>query len=46
MSNAVHDIPRQQDEEVAELKLKTMGIKIDKLSKEQKHYITDYAAGT
>ena len=46
MENLVHDIPREQDEQVAELKLKTMGIKIDKLSKEQKHYITDYAAGT
>jgi adenosylhomocysteinase len=46
LPNSVHDIPRQQDEEVAELKLKTMGIKIDKLTKEQKHYITDYAAGT
>jgi adenosylhomocysteinase len=46
LTNAVHDIPREQDEKVAELKLKTMGIKIDKLTKEQKHYITDYSAGT
>lgn len=42
----VYDIPAEQDEEIAELKLKTMGIKIDKLTKEQKAYIKDYSAGT
>lgn len=42
----VYDIPPEQDEEIAELKLKTMGIKIDKLTKEQKAYIKDYSAGT
>ncbi|CUS91908.1 adenosylhomocysteinase [Candidatus Kryptobacter tengchongensis] len=42
----VYDIPPEQDEEIAELKLKTMGIKIDKLTKEQRKYIKDYSAGT
>ncbi len=42
----VYDIPPEQDEEIAELKLKTMGIKIDKLTKEQKAYVKDYSAGT
>lgn len=42
----VYEIPPEQDEEIAELKLRTMGIKIDKLSKEQKAYIKDYSAGT
>ncbi len=42
----VYEIPAEQDEEIAELKLKTMGIKIDKLTKEQKAYIKDYSAGT
>jgi adenosylhomocysteinase len=42
----VYDIPTEQDEEIAELKLKTMGIKIDKLTNEQKKYIKDYSAGT
>ena len=42
----VYNIPPEQDEEIAELKLKTMGIKIDKLTKEQKQYIKDYSAGT
>lgn len=42
----VYDIPQEQDEEIAELKLKTMGIKIDKLTREQKAYIKDYSAGT
>lgn len=42
----VYDIPPEQDEEIADLKLKTMGIKIDKLTNEQKKYIKDYSAGT
>lgn len=46
LENAVHDIPVEQDQEIAELKLRTMGIKIDKLTKEQRKYIDDYTAGT
>jgi len=43
---AVHDIPVAQDEEIARLKLQTMGLKVDKLTKEQIEYINDYSAGT
>jgi adenosylhomocysteinase len=46
LENRVHDIPRAQDEEVARLKLRTMGTSIDKLSKEQEEYIRSYSEGT
>lgn len=42
----VHDIPVEQDRELAMLKLKTMGIHIDTLTEEQKKYVDDYLAGT
>lgn len=42
----VIDIPEEQDQEIAGIKLKTMGYKIDKLSKEQQKYMNDYSAGT
>ena len=42
----VYDIPEEQDQEIAGIKLKTMGFKIDKLTKEQKIYMDDYSAGT
>jgi adenosylhomocysteinase len=46
LENNVHDIPAEQDQEIASLKLKTIGYKIDKLTKEQEIYTTDYSAGT
>jgi adenosylhomocysteinase len=42
----VIDIPEEQDQEIANIKLKTMGYKIDKLTKEQEIYANDYSAGT
>jgi adenosylhomocysteinase len=42
----VIDIPAEQDEYIAETKLRTMGMKMDKLSKDQLSYINDYNAGT
>jgi adenosylhomocysteinase len=42
----VHDVDPAQDEEVARLKLETMGVRIDRLSAEQTAYLTDYGAGT
>ena len=42
----VHDIPEEQDQEIAGIKLRTMKYKIDKLTKEQEKYLTDYSAGT
>jgi len=46
LENKVYDIPPEQDQEIALLKLQTMGYKIDKLTKEQIKYINDYSAGT
>jgi adenosylhomocysteinase len=46
MSPKVYDIDPAQDEEVARLKLETIGIGIDTLTPEQKAYLTDYEAGT
>ncbi|NMB80930.1 MAG: adenosylhomocysteinase [Ignavibacteria bacterium] len=42
----VIDIPESQDQEIAKIKLKTMGYKIDKLTNEQVMYMNDYSAGT
>ncbi len=42
----VYDIPEEQDQEIAGIKLKTMNYKIDKLTKEQVVYLDDYSAGT
>jgi adenosylhomocysteinase len=46
LANTVHDIPTEQDQEIAMVKLKTTGISIDKLTPEQKKYMDDYSAGT
>ena len=42
----VYEIPRTQDEEVARLKLESMGIEIDALSKAQKEYLSSWEQGT
>lgn len=42
----VIDIPESQDQEIAKIKLRTMGYKIDKLTNEQVKYMNDYSAGT
>ena len=42
----VHDVPRAIEQDVATLKLASMGIKIDSLSSEQKHYLTSWQTGT
>tara|TARA_B100001013_G_C24595439_1_gene436588 strand:- start:60 stop:1349 length:1290 start_codon:yes stop_codon:yes gene_type:complete len=44
--NAVYDITREQDSELAALKLSTEGLSIDELTEEQKAYHADYSAGT
>lgn len=46
MENKVYDISTEQDQEIAGVKLQTMGYKIDSLTKEQLKYIDDYSAGT
>ncbi len=46
LENIVYDIPIQQDQEIATVKLATMGITIDSLTLEQTRYNEDYSAGT
>lgn len=42
----VYDVPRDIDDDVAKLKLESMGITIDTLSEEQKHYLNSWNLGT
>jgi adenosylhomocysteinase len=46
LENKVYDIPKSQDQEIATVKLATMGIRIDKLTPEQEKYMNDYSSGT
>ncbi|MCX6160836.1 MAG: adenosylhomocysteinase [Ignavibacteriae bacterium] len=45
-SLGVHKLPDEMDQEIAGVKLTTMGLKIDKLTKEQITYNDDFTAGT
>jgi adenosylhomocysteinase len=42
----VYDVPREQDETVAKIKLETMGIAIDRLTADQRRYLDSWEAGT
>ncbi len=42
----VHTLPNELDQQIAQLKLKTMGVGLDKLTEEQIRYANDYSAGT
>ncbi|MGH7913356.1 MAG: adenosylhomocysteinase [Candidatus Binataceae bacterium] len=42
----VHNVPLKIEDEVAAMKLAAMGIKIDRLSSEQKHYLASWQSGT
>lgn len=42
----VYDITKEQDQEIAWVKLNALGMKIDKLTEDQVKYLTDYSAGT
>jgi len=46
LENKVHDIPPEQDQEIARVKLKTGGLSIDRLTPDQVKYMDDYSAGT
>jgi adenosylhomocysteinase len=46
LPKTVIDLPDELDQEIARIKLQTMGIEIDSLSDEQVEYETDYSAGT
>jgi adenosylhomocysteinase len=43
---AVYEVPKKLDREVARLKLRTMGMKLDELTPEQVRYVRGYGAGT
>ncbi|OGK20965.1 adenosylhomocysteinase [Candidatus Roizmanbacteria bacterium RIFCSPHIGHO2_02_FULL_37_15] len=42
----VYDVPKEIDEKIARLKLQSLEIQIDSLSKEQKKYLTSWSEGT
>jgi len=42
----VYGVPREIDEEIARLKLNAMGIGIDTLTEEQRHYLASWESGT
>ena len=46
MPKGVMDLPEELDQQIARMKLQTMGIEIDALTDEQVAYATDYSAGT
>ena len=46
MLPSVYNVPKEIDNEVARLKLKAMGIKIDRLTREQKLYLSGWEGGT
>jgi len=46
MAVAVHDIPDDQDQKIAAIKLATLDAGLDVLTEEQIAYLNDYAAGT
>jgi adenosylhomocysteinase len=46
LENGVHDISVEQDQEIAGVKLRTMGMRIDKLTPAQKAYNEAYSEGT
>ena len=46
LSKDVHVLPKELDEKIASLKLSALGIKIDKLTAEQKKYLGSWEEGT
>ncbi len=46
LSNQVYSVPPEIDSRIAMLKLNSMGIKIDRLTPRQKHYLASWQEGT
>ncbi len=46
LSKDVHSVPKELDREIAALKLRAMGVGIDVLTPEQKHYLASWDLGT
>jgi adenosylhomocysteinase len=46
LASRVYPVPEEIDKEVARLKLKAIGVKIDSLTPEQKKYLASWEEGT
>ena len=46
LENRVHDVPSDIDRRVAELKLRALGVGLERLTSEQKRYLTSWQLGT
>lgn len=46
LKKEVYVLPKERDQEIAMVKLQTMGLGLDKLTPEQVKYLSDYSAGT
>ncbi|MHB8173949.1 MAG: adenosylhomocysteinase, partial [Nitrospirota bacterium] len=46
LKKTVYTVPKEIDAEIAKLKLEAMGIKIDKLTREQEEYLASWEMGT
>jgi adenosylhomocysteinase len=46
LEKKVYSVPLEIDQEIARIKLRSMGIQIDQLTKEQAHYLSSWEQGT
>jgi adenosylhomocysteinase len=46
LDRRVYEVPREIDQEIARIKLLSMGIEIDRLTEEQEHYLASWEMGT
>ncbi len=46
LKNKVYVLPKKMDREIARLKLEAMGVSFDRLTSEQKHYLSSWHEGT
>jgi adenosylhomocysteinase len=46
LKNEIYNLPREVEQEIAQLKLSSMGTEIDKLTRQQKEYMSGWEAGT
>jgi adenosylhomocysteinase len=46
LDRSVHVLPAEIDQEIASLKLETMGVAIDELTAEQEKYLSSWDQGT
>lgn len=46
LERKVYTVPVEIDKDIARLKLKSMGVRIDTLTSEQEHYLNSWESGT